>query len=79
MKILDFNYNEDSRSLYVEFSLDQDGDEYYRTIWLPAKDAIYYSPEIIREKDLYDVDEDFIIDLLNNYFEENEFPEEKTL
>jgi hypothetical protein len=79
MKILDFSYNEDSRTLYVEFSLNEDGDDYYRSIWLSMDEITYYSPSIIQENDLFNIDEEFLVDLLNGYLEENEPPEEKSL
>lgn len=79
MKIQDFSYNEDSRTLYVEFSLDIDGDDYYRSIWLSIEEITYYSPMIIQENDLYNIDEEFLIELLDGYLQENNPPEERSL
>ncbi len=76
MKIHEFFYNEDSRRLYVEFSTKKDGDKFYRTLELDIKDIEYYSPEIIDEQDLEDIDELFIIELINQYLEENDLPDE---
>lgn len=79
MKILDFSYNEDSRTLYAEFSLSEDGDDYYRGIWFSIDEISYYSPTIVNEGDLYNIDEEFLIELLENYLLENDPPEEKSL
>ena len=79
MNIIDFYYNEDTRGLYIEFSLLDDMDNVYRTIELSFKDVEYYSPTIISKNDMGSIDKDFIIDVLNQYFEENDLPEEKFL
>lgn len=79
MKIQDFNYNEDSRTLYVEFSLNTDGDDYYRSIWLSIEEISYYSPTIIQENDLFNIDEDFLTELIEGYLSENDPPEERSL
>lgn len=79
MKIRDFSYNEDSRTLYVEFSLDVDGDDYYRGIWFSIEEISYYSPTIIQENHLFNIDEDFLIEVLVGYLEENDPPEERSL
>ena len=46
---------------------------------LVFEDIEYNSPTIITEDEMDEIDEEFIIDLLTQYFEENELPEEKTL
>jgi hypothetical protein len=79
MIIHEFFYNDDNRSLYIEFSTDNDGDNFYRVLNLVFEDIEYYSPEIIDEVDLGDIDEDFVIELINQYSKENDLPEEKTL
>jgi hypothetical protein len=65
--------------LYVEFSTKKDKDKYYRVIELVFEDIEYNSPTIITEDEMDEIDEEFIIDLLTQYFENNELPEEKTL
>ena len=55
------------RRLYIEFSTDQDGDEFYRVLELEYEDVIYYSPEIITEDDMGEIDNDFLIDIINQY------------
>lgn len=79
MNIIDFYYNEDTRGLYIEFSLLNDVDNVYRTIELSFKDVEYYSPTIITKNDMDSIDKDLIIDILNQYFDENDLPEEKFL
>ena len=79
MIIHEFYYNDDNRTLYIEFSTDEDGDNFYRILNLIFEDVEYYSPEIIVEEDMEDIDEDFVIELINQYSKENDLPEEKTL
>jgi hypothetical protein len=79
MTIHEYYYNDDNRVLYVEFSTKEDGDAFYRVLELNYEDIVYYSPQIIEEGDLDDIDEDFIIELINGYSDENGLPEELTL
>jgi hypothetical protein len=79
MNILEYYYNDDTRRLYVEFSTKEDGDSYYRELELGFDDVEYYSPEIIEEEDLENIDKEFIIELINQYVKENNLPEEKSL
>lgn len=79
MIIHEFYYNDDNRTLYIEFSTNEDGDNFYRVLNLIFEDVEYYSPEIIVEEDMKDIDKDFVIELINQYSEENDLPEEKTL
>ncbi len=79
MTIIEYFYNDDNRRLYVEFSTKEDEDKYYRVLELNFDEIEFYSPDIIDEGDMMDIDEEFIIELLNQYFGENDLPEEKTL
>ena len=79
MNILEFYYNDDNGMLYVEFSTEEDGDSYYRVLKLDFEDIEYYSPDIIYEDDLNDIDEEFVINLINQYLLNNDLPEELTL
>ena len=79
MIIHEFYYNDDNRRLYVEFSTDDDSDNFYRVLNLGFEDIEYYSPEIIVEEDMEDIDEDFVKELIVQYGKENDLPEEKTL
>jgi hypothetical protein len=76
MKIHEFFYNEDTRRLYIEFSTRKDGDKFYRVLELDFSEIQYYSPEIICEEDLKEMDKSFIIELINQYLEDNNLPEE---
>ena len=79
MIIHEYLYNDNNRTLYVEFSTDEDGDNFYRVLRLTYEDIVYYSPQIMEEEDLDEIDEDFVIDLIREYGEENDLPEEQSL
>jgi hypothetical protein len=79
MNILEFYYNDTNRMLYVEFSTVGDEDKFYRVLELGFQDIEYYYPEIIHEKDLEDIDEDFVIEIVTQYLNENELPEQLNL
>jgi hypothetical protein len=79
MNILEYYYNDTNRMLYVEFSTDEDGDNFYRVLELSFQDIEYYSPDIIHERDLDDIDEDFVIDILVQYLNDNDLPEQLNL
>jgi hypothetical protein len=79
MYIREFYYNDDNRILYVEFSTDSDGDETYRVLELTIEDVMYYSPGIIHENDMYDIEENDVVDMINQYATENDLPEESIL
>ena len=79
MNILEYYYNDDNRLLYVEFSTKDDGDSFYRVLKLDYEQIEYYSPEIISEDEMNDIDEDFIVELIEQYLKENILPEEISL
>ena len=79
MNILEFYYNDTNRMLYVEFSTVGDEDKFYRVLELGFQDIEYYYPEIIHEKDLEDIDKDFVIEIVTQYLNENELPEQLNL
>jgi hypothetical protein len=76
MKIHDYFYSEDTKRLYVEFSTKKDGDKFYRILDLDYSEVEYYSPEIINENDLLELNESFVIDLINSFITENDLPDE---
>ena len=76
MRIHEFYYDENTKRLYVEFSTKEDGDKFYRVLDLVYSDIEYYSPEIITEDELSEIDESFIIDLIEQYLNENDLPDE---
>ena len=71
MIIHEFYYNDNNRSLYIEFSTEEDNNDFYRVLEIGFDDIEIYSPEIIIESDMMDIDQDFIIDLLIEYLKEN--------
>jgi hypothetical protein len=79
MNILEYYYNDNNKMLYVEFSTDEDGDNYYRVLKLNYEDIEFYSPKIIDEEDVNEIDEDFVIDLIKQYLLDNDLPEELSL
>jgi hypothetical protein len=79
MKIHEFYYNEDTRSLYVEFSTKQDGNDFYRVIDFEYEDIEYYSPIIITENDLKDIEKGYVVELIEQYLLDNDLPEEQSL
>lgn len=79
MNILEFYYNDTNRMLYVEFSTNEDDDKFYRVLELGFEDIEYYYPEIIHESDLDNIDEDFVVEIVTQYLNENELPEQLNL
>jgi hypothetical protein len=79
MNIREYYYNDDNRMLYVEFSIDNDREETYRVLELTLEDVMYYSPNVIHENDMYKIEEDDVIELIDQYSKENELPEESLL
>ena len=79
MIIHEYYYNDTSRGLYIEFSTKSDGDSFYRILELSYDDISFYSPEIITEQDLEDIDEIFVIELINQYLKDNDLPNELIL
>ena len=79
MNILEFYYNDGNGMLYVEFSTEEDGDSYYRVLKLDLKGIEYYSPDIIYEDDLSNIDQEFVVNLINQYLLNNDLPEELSL
>lgn len=77
MIIREFYLNDEETALYVEFSMDQDGDEFYRVLNLTRSEVEYYTPSILEE--LEDIDEDFVIELIQEYLKSNDEPEEQLL
>lgn len=79
MTIHEYYYNEDSRRLYVEFSTRKDGDRFYRVLELDYEDIEFYSPDIIVEEDLIEIEEDYIIEVISEYLKSNDLPDEIVL
>jgi hypothetical protein len=79
MNILEFYYNDETRILYIEFSTDIDGDDFYRILKLVFEEVEKFSPDIVTEVEMEDIDEDFVKDLITQYLLENDAPEEMSL
>ena len=79
MYIREFYYNDDNRMLYVEFSTEEDGDDVYRILELIFEDVMFYTPNIMYESDMYNMDENDIIELVEQYLLGNDLPEEQSL
>jgi hypothetical protein len=65
--------------LYVEFSTEKDGDDVYRILELIFEDVMYYTPNIMFESNMYNMDENDIIELVEQYLLDNDLPEEQSL
>jgi len=79
MKIHNYYFNDNNGMLNVEFSLVNDNENSYRNIELHFNDIEFYSPSLITIDDMYIMDDSFIIELLDQYFIDNEYPEEQFL
>ena len=76
--LIDFYYNEDEKRMTIQFSTKRNSD-LYRVLELSYHDVTFYSSDIIDEDDLSDASEDFIKDLIENYSNENDLPQEQLL
>lgn len=74
MNIIRQEYDEINRILYIEFSIDEDDDTFYRVIELTHKDVIYYSPNIIDQSEIGNLEDDELLEILNEYFKDNDLP-----
>ena len=79
MKIIEYYYNDANRMLYVEFSLEIDDDSFYRVLELHFNDMEYYSPEILYEGDMDEIEENMVEDIISRYLEDNDLPEQLSL
>jgi|SaaInl85LU_5_DNA_1037374.scaffolds.fasta_scaffold09954_4 hypothetical protein len=75
MEIIDFFYDEVSQILTVIFTTDPDSD-LTRTSHITLNDIKLYSTLSVDEEDVIECDEDFIIEILEEYFYDHELPEE---
>lgn len=78
MEIIEFYYDDSEQLLDITFTTDSNGD-YYRNIQLSLRTLKYYSPVIIDEEDIIDAEDELIIEILEEYFKENQMPEEDIL
>ena len=76
MVIREYFYNEEKETLLIEFSTKEDGDDFYRSLNLDLNIIKFYSPNIITEYELNEIDDDFISELISEYLKENDLPEQ---
>lgn len=79
MIIREFYYNEDSRTLNIQFSTKEDGDDFYREVELEYWEIEYYSPDIITKSILKKLDKEYVKEIINQFLKKNELPEQETL
>lgn len=79
MKILEFFYNDNYRTLTIDFSTSIDKDVFYRQIELEFNDIQFYSPTIITKSELRHIDEEMVIEILSGYLIDNDLPEQLSL
>jgi hypothetical protein len=79
MKLINCYYDDITRYLSIEFALNEDGDDFYRSLELSYSEIELYSPDIIYEEDLLDIDKNFVKDLVKEYLKENNPPEQLLL
>ena len=78
MKIIETYFNEDELILEIRFNIDPNSD-YYRSLKLSKEDIQYYSPTIIEDDEISELDNDLLIEILESYFDENDMVEEEFL
>lgn len=76
MKLHEYYFNDNNGMLYVEFSTKEDGDDFYRVLEIDFNDVSYYSSDIIYEEDLENLTKDLVIDVIQNYINENGLPDQ---
>ena len=79
MIIREFFINKDYQTLYIEFLMDEDKEDNYRTVELSFIDVIYYSPYSIEEYDIETLNVDDITEIIEEYLIENDLPEQQYL
>jgi hypothetical protein len=74
MNILRQEYDGINGFLYVEFSINEDEDIFYRTVELDYNDVILYSPNIITKNDIEFLEESDVVEILIEFFKDNDLP-----
>lgn len=67
MEIQKYYYNDEYRILYVDLI---DGDDDF-SIELDYNEILIYSPQIIIEDDLLEIDEEFVREIVEEYYKKN--------
>lgn len=76
MKILTYYYNYLVRMLFVEFSMEEDGDDFYRVIELSIDEVPKYSSDLIDDEFMEEIDSDSVIEIVENYLNDNGLPDQ---
>jgi hypothetical protein len=74
MEIIQYILNEDTNGLYIEFNFKTDSDDEYRILEVEYEDIEFYTPTVINNL-TEEISEEFVIEFMKEYFEENEVPE----
>jgi hypothetical protein len=74
MNIIRHEYDSVNRILYVEFSINEDEDIFYRVMELTYEDVILYSPNIIADSEIEHLENYDVIEILTEYFKDNQLP-----
>ena len=78
MRIIESYFDEDEHILEIRFNTNTDGD-YFRSVKLSKEDIKYYSPSIVEDDEIPELDDDFLIEILESYFDQNEMSGEELL
>jgi glutamate formiminotransferase len=62
--------------LFVEFSVEEDGDDFYRVMELSIDEIQIYSTELIDDEFMENIDEDSVIEIVENYLFQNGLPDQ---
>jgi len=76
MEIIEFYYDDVEQDMVILFNTNSDSD-LFRKINLSLDELMFYSPIILDEEDIEDCEEDLVLEILTEYFKENDMPEEE--
>lgn len=76
MEIIEFYYDDVEQDMVILFNTNSDSD-LFRKINLSLDELMFYSPVILDEEDIEDCEEDLVLEILTEYFKENDMPEEE--
>lgn len=62
--------------LFVEFSMEEDGDDFYRVIELSIDEVPKYSSDLIDDEFMEEIDSDSVIEIVENYLNDNGLPDQ---
>ena len=76
MEIIEFYYDDVEQVMVILLNTNSDSD-LFRKINLSLDELMFYSPIILDEEDIEDCEEDLVLEILTEYFKENDMPEEE--